>query len=313
MVVLFAIGGAGVAATKMTTALASAANRRRRPLVGGLELPDDDLVVTTDDGARLAVTVEGDGPPVVLVHGWACDRSVWNDVTRRLVSDGHRVIRHDVRGHGRSSLGTGGLGIDRLITDLVLVMEGTGAQDAVLVGHSLGSTTAIAHLCRAGESGESAQVRAVVLVSAGVPAEGVLSGGAARVSEWAMRSPVIEWLLARDQLGLELINTFVGGGTRDLDDLRATRAMLVATPGAVRSDLLATIQFDFRALLSGVTVPATVMVGSLDTLARPANAAELVDRLPGARLIELTDKGHNLPLEAPDEVAAIVHGVAVLG
>ncbi|HET8618358.1 MAG TPA: alpha/beta fold hydrolase, partial [Acidimicrobiales bacterium] len=70
------------------------------------------LVVTTDDGARLAVTDAGDritlgGPaPVVLAHCWTGSRAVWAPVARRLVAAGHRVVLYDQRGHGASTAGT---------------------------------------------------------------------------------------------------------------------------------------------------------------------------------------------------------------
>ena len=62
-----------------------------------LSLPDGaELVVTTDDGAELAVTDAGPPggylPPIVLPHCWTGSRAVWVPVARRLLAAGHRVV-----------------------------------------------------------------------------------------------------------------------------------------------------------------------------------------------------------------------------
>jgi pimeloyl-ACP methyl ester carboxylesterase len=57
------------------------------------------------NGAALAYEIAGDGPPVVLIHGFSFDMRSW-DGQFAAFSERHTVLRHDLRGFGRSSLPT---------------------------------------------------------------------------------------------------------------------------------------------------------------------------------------------------------------
>ncbi|WP_443041993.1 alpha/beta fold hydrolase [Streptomyces sp. B21-079] len=62
------------------------------------------------DAADSADTAEAaPPPPVLLLHGLAGHLGEWDDLTARLLADGHRVVRHDARGHGRSARPSGRL------------------------------------------------------------------------------------------------------------------------------------------------------------------------------------------------------------
>ena len=163
-----------------------------------LSLPaGESLAVTTDDGARLAVTVagraaEGRGGspaahPVVLPHCWTGSRAVWAPVARRLVDAGHPVVLYDQRGHGDSTLGRHAISVDRLGADLGTVLDHLDLRDAVLAGHSMGGMTVMAHACRqAGRLGERA--RGLVLVATAAHGLGNLQP-AMRAGLWALRGP----------------------------------------------------------------------------------------------------------------------------
>src|SRR5690349_11783232 len=89
-----------------------------------LKLPDGKpLAVHTDDGAVIAATVAGEGPTVVLAHGYTNGRAVWSPVAHRLVESGHRVVLYDQRGHGESTVGADGYTVARLGSDLRAVLE----------------------------------------------------------------------------------------------------------------------------------------------------------------------------------------------
>jgi pimeloyl-ACP methyl ester carboxylesterase len=94
-----------------------------------------------DDGVRLWVRRTGpaDAPPVLLVHGYPDNSSVWDGVAARL-AERHRVIRYDVRGHGRSQAPDSrpGYGLDHLAADVAAVVRTAGAP-VHLVAHDWGS------------------------------------------------------------------------------------------------------------------------------------------------------------------------------
>lgn len=96
-------------------------------------------------GVRLAVYEDGpgDGVPVVLVHGYPDNASVWDGVVRELASR-FRVIRYDVRGTGESGEPStrDGYLISRLVEDLVTVVRDAADQPVHLVAHDWGSIQA---------------------------------------------------------------------------------------------------------------------------------------------------------------------------
>ena len=94
------------------------------------------------DGAELHVEVEGDGPPVVLVHGLGLSGKLWNRVAAAL--DGYKLVRVDLRGAGRSrELEQGELSLERWASDLGAVLDDLGTERPVVVGHSLGAAIAL--------------------------------------------------------------------------------------------------------------------------------------------------------------------------
>lgn len=97
------------------------------------------------DGVVLRGGDEGEGTPVVLLHGLTATRRYVVMGSKTLERDGHRVVAYDARGHGRSSpapvTGLEGYGYDVLAEDLRAVLDGAGIERAVLAGASMGAHT----------------------------------------------------------------------------------------------------------------------------------------------------------------------------
>src|SRR3954468_23907515 len=88
-----------------------------------------------EDGAEIAVHVDGDGRDLLLVSGLGGTAAFWEPVVAPLRERGFRVIRFDQRGIGAS---TGALDIDRLAQDSLAVLDHAGSASALLLGHSTG-------------------------------------------------------------------------------------------------------------------------------------------------------------------------------
>jgi pimeloyl-ACP methyl ester carboxylesterase len=91
----------------------------------------------------LFYTDQGQGSPVVLVHGWSCDGTDWSWQIPALVSN-HRVITVDLRGHGHSSAPEGGYTPRGFANDIARLLKDLDVPPAVVVGHSLGGAIACA-------------------------------------------------------------------------------------------------------------------------------------------------------------------------
>jgi pimeloyl-ACP methyl ester carboxylesterase len=91
------------------------------------------------DGTELYYEELGDGHPVVLIHGGGVDRRMW-DTQLEPFAEHYRVIRYDVRKHGRSK-GTSSEYTDH--GELHGLLEHLGVEKAVIVGHSMGGRIAV--------------------------------------------------------------------------------------------------------------------------------------------------------------------------
>ena len=122
--------------------------------------------IQTRDGTRLYAKTWGEGPPVVLTHGWSLSADIWDDHALGLARAGFRAITYDRRGFGRSDQPDGGYDYDTFANDLADVLAATGATEGVtLVGYSMGSGEVARFMSRHGGRGV---VRAA-LVSPVVP------------------------------------------------------------------------------------------------------------------------------------------------
>ncbi len=104
------------------------------------------LSLRTPDGVRLAGEQQGEGPPIVLLHGLTATRRYVVMGSRALERSGHRVISYDARGHGASAPAPdrAAYGYGRLTADLEAVLDALQIERvAALIGASMGAHTAL--------------------------------------------------------------------------------------------------------------------------------------------------------------------------
>lgn len=96
------------------------------------------------NGIDMNVVVAGEGPPVLLLHGFPDAHAVWRLQIPALVAAGYRVIAPDVRGHGATEAprAVRDYKLDLLLADALGLLDALGIQEKVrLVGHDLGAIT----------------------------------------------------------------------------------------------------------------------------------------------------------------------------
>jgi non-heme chloroperoxidase len=135
--------------------------------------------LTTPDGCTLSATVRGDGPPIVLVHGWKGSRRVWDRTIAALESEFH-VVAYDLRGMGESDKPDSRYDFDEHAADLAFVLEALELDHVTLVGWSMGCSVSLQHMSRGG-----ARVARLVLVN-----------GPIRL----VRSDDFPWSMSQDEL-----------------------------------------------------------------------------------------------------------------
>jgi pimeloyl-ACP methyl ester carboxylesterase len=123
--------------------------------------------VVTSDGIAIAYDRMGEGPPVVLVHGFGASRAItWGNTSwyQALRKAGRMVIALDCRGHGESGKPHVPEAYDegRLALDVVAVLDGLGLPQTDIIGYSMGAQIAIRLMQEAG-----ARLRRAVLAGVG--------------------------------------------------------------------------------------------------------------------------------------------------
>lgn len=84
----------------------------------------------------------GDGPPVVLIHGWCCDHTYFAPQADHFARLGHDVIALDLRGHGQSDRPEPPYAIAAFSGDVARLCGALGLSKPVVIGHSMGGTVA---------------------------------------------------------------------------------------------------------------------------------------------------------------------------
>src|SRR5215208_7699181 len=96
------------------------------------------------DGVELAVVDEGEGRPVLLIHGFPDSSALWRRQVPALVGAGMRVLAPDLRGFGESErpASVADYRVGRSVADMVAVLDDAGVEQAAVVGHDWGAGVA---------------------------------------------------------------------------------------------------------------------------------------------------------------------------
>jgi pimeloyl-ACP methyl ester carboxylesterase len=253
-----------------------------------------DRLQVSAPGAQLVVETQGEGWPVVLVHGFSGDRHLW-DRTWDELARRRRVVRYDLRGHGES------LQLERTpfrhAQDLAAVLDALGLEACDLVGVSMGGGIALNFTLD-----HPQRVRRLALVSPGIVAW-----------EWSE-----DWRAAQRSI----VEAAKGGDiavarelwwmhplfatTRDVPAAAAAlRASILASSGAVwaQGDAEEPMMPDLERL-GALGVPTLLLTGSADLPDFRLISDIVAGAAPDVRRIDYQGAGHMLNLERPDAFLA---------
>jgi len=241
---------------------------------------------------ELAVEVRGDGLPVLFVHGFPFDRTVWRHQLATLSRV--RRIAPDLRGVGGSGTPSAadGYSLARYADDLVAVLDALGVREAVLCGLSMGGYVIFELLRR-----HPGRVKAMILADTKPQADSVEAKRGreelTRVAEQEGQDAVIEQLLPRLLApATQATQPEVVGQVREM-------ARRWSVPGLVGALRTLRDRPDSTETLRGVRVPTLVLVGSDDEIAPPDTARAMAQLIPGAQCHVVPAAGHMTPLEQP--------------
>lgn len=291
--------------------------RRAGPATGlGEAIPGGrETSVVTDDGAALHVVDWGHGPPIVFVHGLALDHRSFHYQYVDL-ADRFRLVGIDLRGHGRSTLGSEPLGPHRFAADVAAVFEHLDLRGAVLLGHSLGGTV-VGQLCA--DRPDLVHERVAGLVFVGSFASAIAGEGRFR----ELFSPTMIRLAARFQTGTEPRGTASSsalsyvmarspfGPQPQPEQVRFTLDLGSAcAPAVISGATVGNLAYDVRDALGQIERPALVIRGEHDGLATARSAAQLEAALTDVEVVTVEGSGHLPMLEARARFDDLLAGFA---
>ena len=240
-----------------------------------------------------AYSVDGEGPPLVLIHGIGAARDAWARLMP-VLAPRFTVVTYDLRGHGESPLPDGGFGLDELVADLELVRARTGFGRAHFAGHSLGGMIGPAYAREFPER---------------VLSLGLLSTAAFRTEEDSRKvRAVVEAMEDRgiaDVLGTLTDRWFTDAFLEShADVVRRRLDQVVATdPGVFMNVFRIYAGTEMGPWLHEIDVPSLVLTGENDGGCNPRLNRLIADAMPNSELVVLPGYKHSLLLEAGEAVA----------
>ncbi len=252
---------------------------------------------TQVNGIRLALVDRGSGVPVLLIHGFPLDHTMWQAQIDAL-SAGVRVIVPDLRGFGASEAAGDKVTMAEMADDLVGLLDARDVTEpAVVCGLSMGGYVAL-ELCRR----HAPRVRALVLCDTRAApdtdeaararleaADRLLREGPAFLADAMLpRLLAEETSEARPDVVHQLRDVILRAQPRGL--AAAARGM------AERSDA--------TAWLPQIGCPTLVVCGEVDAITPMAEMRTLAEAIPRADFKTIPGAGHMSPMERPEEVNA---------
>ncbi len=245
--------------------------------------------------ATLNVEDCGQGPVLVLVHGYPLDHQMWRHQIDEFSRD-HRVIAPDLRGFGQSTATPGVVTMERHADDLVALLDGLGvAEPVTLCGLSMGGYVAFAFavkhrsrlakliLCDTKAAGDTTEAAKTRLESA----QKVLAEGPQAIVDGMVPKLFADAVI-----------------TQQTDIVKAIRKVMLDTkPEGIAAALRGMAERpNVISQLPTIDAPTLVICGEHDVISPVAEMRAIAEALPHGQFVVIAGAGHMAPLEKPAEV-----------
>ena len=261
-------------------------------------------------GRRQHYRDEGDGPPLLLLHGLTASLFSWDRCAAILARD-FRVIRIDLPGHGLTGPDPAGrYGLAELAALVASLLDALGIERASIAGSSLGGAVAW-HVA----AGFPERVdRLILLAPIGYPMPGRLPWPLRLLAD-PIAGPVLSRFAPRREFMKRLMATYGDRARFDPED--ADRQFQLFRRSGNREALGAFLRGgrmpDPRPLLARIAAPTLILWGSADAIAPPALAERFAQDIPGARRAVIAGAGHAPMVELPEATAAAMRAFLAEG
>lgn len=246
-----------------------------------------------DVGIEYSIDGPRTGIPVVFIHGFPFDKSMWNPQIEALKRQ-YYLITYDIRGHGNSDVGDGQYTIELFVDDLIAILDHLKISHAVLVGLSMGGYISLRAVERHPD-----RIRGLVLCDTRSEAD---------TNEGKIRRATQVKFLKRDGTR-PFAEAFIAGlfYEKTLSDqprvVESISSIIEKTsPLSIAGTLIALAgRTDTTSALYSIRVPTLILVGKHDTLTPVSASTAMREKIPGAVMHVLPQAAHLSNLENTGE------------
>lgn len=257
-----------------------------------------------DDGETIRVAVAGEGPALVLLHGWTVSHAEWSPLMNEL-SPGFTTYRWDARAHGGHAPGTATAPtVQRMARDLRNLLEDFGLEGATVVGHSMGVLTIWEYVRQFGTRGLGRLVlvdQSPKLVTDATWRHGIYGDfDAARSAAFLadLEADFAEAVLRLAALGLnERARRKYAEDSRGWQIARS--ALRKQAPAPLVATWRSLVEADWRDVLPAIDVPTLLVYGAESNFYDAPTRDWVHANIPGSRLRVYENADHSPHQAAP--------------
>lgn len=248
--------------------------------------------------AEFAYRDEGSGPPLVFLHAFPLNQSMWDEQVTEF-SKTHRVITFDWQGFGNSELKSSGSTMPGFADDLARLLNHLGVFGATICGLSMGGYAAFAFYRKFPERVDAlilCDTRAGTDTEEGKRARFETADLARQQGASAIADSMIKRLLGETTLKTQ---PQIAGQVRKMIEAANPEGIAQALIGMANRD-------DSTDLLAKINCPTLIIVGEEDTLTPPSESRKMSQAIPQSQLAVIAKAGHLTNLESTVEFNLIV-------
>lgn len=241
-------------------------------------------------GATLSVSDVGQGAPILFVHGFPLDHTMWREQVADLSRD-HRCIAPDLRGFGKSTVTEGKVTMEQFADDLAALLDAlTITEPVVLCGLSMGGYIAWQFVRR-----HAARLKALIVCDTrAVPDSSEAAANRLRLADDVV--PLGPEVVVKAMLPKLIAPGFKVREPSWIEEIR--QVMLATNPhGIAAASRGMAERADAQPWLAQIDCPTLVLVGEQDVISPPTEMSEIASALPHATFHTIPDSGHLAPLE----------------
>ncbi|MDR1140710.1 MAG: alpha/beta hydrolase [Planctomycetaceae bacterium] len=252
------------------------------------------------DNINLFVAEQGTGQPVLFIHGFPFDHTIWNRTGNMLKTD-FRVIAPDLRGLGKSELPDGWkiTQMEQFADDLHVLLQMVGiGEKTVICGLSMGGYIVMQYARKYGN-----ELAGLVLCNTKTVADSPAVAATRRQQAAGLTGGTLELRSIADTMIPKLFaETTLKNKPEIVRELR-TAIELNQPSGVAAATLGMAERLDTTELLGELEIPVLVVCGSEDQFSPPSEMKPLAEKAKHGTFVEIPNAGHLPPLEQPERFA----------